>query len=467
MNPVRERGRRRLVALITFIYLLLIFEGVLRKWAFPSLGQALFFVRDPFVLLAYALAFRHGFFPKSSPFLLIGMALGMLAFLLVGVQTLSPSARGDGVMLIAGYGWRNYFFYIPLAFVIGESFERPDLERIVRWTLILAIPTSVLVFLQFISPLTSPINVGFGAAKTMQYRGLTIDGEHTRPMGFFTSDVGQKEFAVSALAMAIALWISPVARRFVKFWILLPTTCAVLACLAVGGSRGAVVHAALVMLAALACAVLIRGGGVSVRALIWPSLIGVAAVVLYPILFPEGFSAFVGRWNTAYAAEHQHFSLGIVGRALYGFIDFFSLMGEAPLAGYGLGLAGNASTVLGITIDNFTGWAETDWARHIVDLGPVMGLLFICYRIAFTGWLGLRCLHGARQMQDPLPLLLFAFVGIDLLYGLMTGHGTINGYVWLFTGFCLAAASPALAKPVTARAPQSLALPPRFANLMR
>jgi hypothetical protein len=188
---------------------------------------------------------------------------------------------------------------------------------------------------------------------------------------------------------------------------------------------------------------------------------------LYPVLFPEGFSAFIGRWNTAYSVEQQHFSLGIVGRALYGFIDFISLMGDAPLVGYGLGLAGNASTVLGITIDNFTGWAETDWARHIVDLGPVMGLVFIGYRIAFTGWLGLRCLNGARRQQDPLPLLLFAFVGIDLLYGLMTGHGTVNGYVWLFTGFCLAAASPPVTKPMRAPAPEPFAPPPRFANLMR
>ncbi len=95
---------------------------------------------------------------------------------------------------------------------------------------------------------------------------------------------------------------------------------------------------------------------------------------------------------------------------------------------------------LGIQIEGFTGWAETDWARQIVDLGPVVGLMFIAYRIAFTIWLGLRCLDGARRVRNPLPLLLFTFVGIDLLYGLLTGHGTVNGYVWLFTGFCLAAA---------------------------
>lgn len=465
MIPARERGRRRLVALITLIYLLLIFEGAVRKWMFPSLGQVLFFIRDPFVLIAYWIAFRHGFFPKWNWVLLTGMAFGMAAVLLVGVQALSPSAS-SGTAILAVYGWRNYFFYIPLAFVIGEALERPDIERIVRWTLILAIPTSVLVCLQFISPVDAPINVGLASVKALQFRGLSLDGEHTRPMGFFTSDLGQKQFAVSAVAMALSLWLLPAARRFMKLWLLLPTTCAVLACLAVSGSRGAVVHSGLVLIAAITCAVLIRGGGVSARAAVWPIVIGVAAVVLYPIVFPEAFDAFVDRWILAQAVEERAFStLGILGRALYGFIDFFHLMGDAPLVGYGLGLAGNARLLLGVQIEGFTGWAESDWARQIVDLGPVVGLFFIAYRVAFTMWLGLRCLEGARRLRDPIPLLLFAFIGIDLLYGEVTGHGTINGYTWLFTGFCLAATRVPLAEVVTER--PRLVAEPRFANLMR
>src|SRR5262245_36319740 len=126
----REQARRRLVKLIMFIYLLLIFEGAIRKWLLPSMGQVLFFVRAPFVLLAYWMAFRHGFFPKGNGILLTGMALGVCAVLLVGAQVLSPAAS-SGAAMLAAYGWRNYFFYIPLAFVIAEVFQRPDIERLV------------------------------------------------------------------------------------------------------------------------------------------------------------------------------------------------------------------------------------------------------------------------------------------------------------------------------------------------
>ncbi len=463
----RERGRRKLVAIVTLIYLLLIFEGVLRKWLFPSVSQALFFVRDPFVLMAFWLAFRHGFIPQNNPFLMAGAGIAFAAFLLVAVQVLSAGGSAEGTLLLAAYGWRNYFLYLPLGFVVGAAFQRPDLERIVKLTMIVAVPMALLVFLQFSSPLNSPINVGIADEAAAQFRGLAVDMDHTRPMGTFTSDVGQKQFVVSALAMALALWVMPAARRFVKLWQLLPVTAAILCCLAVSGSRGAMLHSGIVVAGALFCAGVIRRNGVGMRALLWPSLIAVAAVGLYPIVFPEGYSSFMGRWDAAALVESRSFRFGIFGRALYSFVDFFHLLADTPLAGYGLGLAGNARLILGIDIPGFTGWAETDWARHIVDLGPVIGIVFIVYRIALVSWLAMRCLNGGRRNGDPLPVLLLAFVSVELLYGQISGHGTINGYAWLFMGFCLAAAAPPQPETASEASASKVPVPPRFANLMR
>ncbi len=465
--PAAERGRRNIVRLVMLVYLLLIFEGSIRKWIAPSMGQLLFFIRDPFVLATYYIAFRHGFFPKQNNFLLAGMALAFVGLLLAGAQILSNGGSAGSTLLLAVYGWRNYFFYIPLPFVIGMALRREDIERMVKLTLFLAVPVAALVLLQFASPLGSPINVGVGDEIGQQFHGLTVDQFHTRPMGTFTSDVGQKQFIVTCLAMALSLWIVPAARRYVKFWMLLPCTGAVLTCLALSGSRGAMMASGIVMLAAVACAVLIRSGGVSARALLWPAVICVTAVVLYPIVFPDGYSSFMNRWTQASIVEHQSFEYGIFGRAFYGFYDFFSLMGKAPVLGYGLGLAGNASLILGVTIAGFDGWAETDWARHVVDLGPVVGIVFILFRIALVSWLASTSLAGARRTGDPLPILLLAYVSVELLYGQVTGHGTINGYVWLFTGLCLAGSNQRSWASARNAAPESMAVPPRFANLMR
>ena len=462
----REAARRKLVWLITFIYLVLIFEGVLRKWLFPSASQALFFIRDPFVLVAYWLALRHDFFEPRGLVFKASIGFGVLGILLGAIQLLSIGAGVQGLLLLEGYGWRNYFFYIPLAFVIGATFQRADLERIVKITLLIAIPMSALAFLQYVSPLNSPINVGIASDSAAQFHGLTVDKDHTRPMGTFTSNVGQKQFITSALAMVLGLWIAPAARRFVKLWLLIPATGAVLACLAVSGSRGAMLHCGIVLIAAIFCAAVIRKGGISVRALVLPVVIGVAAVMLYPILFPDSYASFMWRWDAAAVSETRYFKWGVVGRALYGFVEFIGLMGDTPLAGYGLGVAGNASIMLGVqNITGFTGWAEADWSRHIVDLGPVVGVLFIGYRVLFTSWLGLRSLAGSRRQADPLAVMLFAYVSFELLTGQVTGHGSVNGYVWLFTGFCFAAFARSTVKAESA---SPAAVPaPRFANLMR
>jgi len=465
----RERARRQVVALVTVFYLLLIFEGALRKWLLTSYGQPLFFIRDPVVLAIYWLALRHGFLPRTRVLLWVGLAFGFVGLLTIAVQALGVAATIDKWPLLAAYGWRNYFLYIPLPFVIAETLRQADLQRIARITFLLALPIAVLVVLQFRAPLDATINVGFAASSAQQFHGLAVDMNHTRPMGTFTSDVGQKEFIVTGMAMLLALWIAAPAHRYLKLWQMAVVTCALLTCLALSGSRGAMLACGVVAAAAVGSAAVVRQGGVPARALVVPVVLILLAVVLYPIVFPEGYSTFMNRWAQAHEAEAQVFGGGVFGRAFYSLYDFLGFLSDAPLTGYGLGLAGNASLTLGVTIPGFSGWAESDWARHVVDLGPVLGIAFIVYRIALVVWLGRVCIVGARSSGNQLPLLLFASCAVELLYGEITGHGTVNGYTWLFTGLAAVSATAhahARASATAAAAePSAAALP--FPNLLR
>jgi hypothetical protein len=111
-------------------------------------------------------------------------------------------------------------------------------------------------------------------------------------------------------------------------------------------------------------------------------------------------------------------------------------MPHVPLTGFGIGYAGNAASILGLRLPVY---AEDDWSRHVVDLGPVLGLLYIIYRIAVVAWLGYVATRGVRRTGYALPLVLFGFAGTILLSGQITGHGSILGFGWLFAGFLLAA----------------------------
>lgn len=424
------------------IYMLLIFEGSLRKWVLPELSHYIFFIRDPFLIYAYFLATRHRLWPRHRVFLGITLFMAVVGIVIGAIQIVL-SGMDQTTLMLAAYGWRNYFLYVPLAFLIGAQFRFEDLVRICRRTLLLSVPIGVLVAIQFASPINSPINIGIAKDTTFQFRGLAIEGEHTRPMGTFSSGAGQIQFVASAFAILLAFIIMPGRNRPISRWLLLFASGGLMACLAFSGSRATVLHCALIGLISMGLSVIGRNPTLKLRAFALPMILGIALISTIPILFPTGFEAFINRWQNADQFESKSFQGGVFGRALYGLVDFTRLLEDTPLLGYGLGIGGNASTTLGIKIGGVMPLilAETDWARHIVDLGPIFGSGYIVFRIALTIWLGILVLRATRRGAGPLPLLLFAYAGYVVFIAQITGQGAINAYAWLFTGFCIAAAN--------------------------
>ncbi len=173
-----------------------------------------------------------------------------------------------------------------------------------------------------------------------------------------------------------------------------------------------------------------------------------AGAALYPIIFPDALAAMLGRVTEAYASESQASSLGVFGRALGETLNFVGFLGDTPILGSGFGMGGNGRTYLGALDPVLAArvYAESDWSRHIVDFGPLFGILFIVYRIAFTFSVGLQALRATRLSASPFPLLLFGYMGIGFFYGQLTGHGTVGGFLWLYLGLCMAATRAATAR---------------------
>lgn len=448
----RERARLQVVRLVLLIYLLAICEGALRKWVAPQYSQYIFFVRDPFLLLTYALATLHGLWPRRSPWFVAVMAMAALGVLLALLQV-AIGGLDDIRLILAVHGYRSYFLYVPLAFLIGAQFRRADLLRVYRLTLWLAIPVAILVTLQFFSPPNAPINVGIAAEKEFQFRGLTVTAERTRPMGPFASGAGQNQFTATAWAVALGLFMSAAALRRMSLLVLALCTGAVLVSLGLGGSRGAMLQCGMSVLFAGVLGLLARGAAQKGRALVWAALLATVAIVLYPVLLPEGFQSFTQRWETAAAAESRSFESGVFGRAAYGLVDFVRLLDEVPALGYGLGYGSNASNTLRASVDGVmpSQLAETDFSRHMVDLGPVFGVGYIVFRLALATHLTLKVLQVTQRVADPMPMLLLSYVGITVLSAQITGQGAVNVYAWLFCGFLLAACREALAGAPAAR----------------
>jgi len=423
----REHSRQKIANLIVGVYYLLILEGALRKWVAPGYQRELFFIRDPLVVWIYYIAITKGLWPKRSLLFWSGTGLAILS-----VQVSALANLGSLNSALTAYGFRNYFGYIPLAFIMGEHLRYRDWQRIVHFTLLASAPIALLCVLQSLAAPTSVINAGFGSTSDSMFVPLNV-GAVQRAYGPFTAGNVMAEYVGSLFAMV--LWL--LAEQHRAFHKLIPVgsvSCIVL--LSVGGHRSAWVVVALVLAGGLLATAWLRG----VRAA--GPLAGVSALLCLLLWFSVRFvfttqsNELFGRFAGVAADDTSRYGYGLLGEGSAELYRFVGVMSEEDWGGEGLGAAGNAADLTGADA-RIT--AEDDWSRNIVSLGPVLGLLFILYRLALVVDLGYGAARATIQFRTYLPILLISFAGITLLDGQITGQGSINGYGWLFAGFCLAA----------------------------
>ncbi|MBL7071369.1 MAG: hypothetical protein ISS26_04280 [Candidatus Omnitrophica bacterium] len=424
----REQARRLIVNLVFVIYWLLIVEGAFRKWMFPQYHRYIFFIRDPFVILVYWLAFSNRLFPKKMPIYTYGFSMTVVFLLFALLQSITT--RVGIVTLI--YGWRMYFFYFPLAFIIGENFSGEDLKRLVRQTLFIAIPMGALVYAQHISPPTSFINQTAESDIIYTITGMR-GGTVVRPTGTFTFFHGQQLFIGSVVAFLFTAWILPKKDRPCGIKVLWLASLAAIANLAVSGTRLPYILTALASLAAAFSAFVVRRQKISARAIMLPIALIIIGIFCFVWFFATVAEITLDRHRGAEATEGSIFIR--IGRMLFQFADYIS---RTPTLGVGIGshTSGGAALATGVRIE---AGVEDEWSRIIVETGPIFGLIYITFRILLVWWIFVGALKATHISSNPLPILLFSFIGSVMLAWATTNYGTEMGYAWLFIGFCVAA----------------------------
>jgi len=196
----------------------------LRKWGLPQLEQVFFFIRMPVAFVLYWTAFRHRRWPRTNAPMLGFYLFAVAATMLVLVQ-LVVGGYGQRYILLAGYGWMNYFFYVPLAFLIAEHFQLEDVRRLTRHAAWLAVASCPIVFMQFSSPADSVINLGSGLDEANQFKNLGAALGFVRPTGFFSSTAGQAHFVASAAALLFAAFLQQRRKRSFSPLLLWSGTC--------------------------------------------------------------------------------------------------------------------------------------------------------------------------------------------------------------------------------------------------
>ena len=426
--------------LIWLYFWLLIFEGALRKWFLPGLSNPLLLIRDPVVILIYIAAAMAGVFPRNG-LIAFTAILGVISFLVSEVF-------GSGNLLVSLYGFRSTFLHLPLIFVIQSAFDRKDVLRMIKWILIVSIPMFFLVLLQFRSSPDAWINNGAGGGVGAQ---LTVGFGKIRPPGTFSFTAGLVSFLAAAAAIAVGAQM----RKD-----LIPTRLGIVALVAVAGtvlvsgSRTALGSVTLIMVGVgFVCAQKPQLAGKGIRVIF---ALGAAYFILGSFSeFRTGLEVHQTRIATGGGLRE-----GIFLRTLSGYLEPFGAAARAEFFGVGLGMGTNGASGF-MTGEVTFRLGEGDWERTILEMGPILGFLHIGLRIAIVIFLA-RQAFESLQRDNPLPLLLFAAAGSELLNGLF-GVPSLLGLAVFKGALCLAATN---LDAVTAPGPQEgfvphpAALPP-------
>lgn len=441
LERLREKGRRQVVATIFIIYWLLIFEGALRKWALPAFHKQLFFIRDPFVLWAYFLAFKYHLWPKHNKFFQASLLLAGMFILLIPLQLLVEESNP----LVGLYGFRNYFFYIPLAFLIGAVFKGQDLARLARQTLIIGIPIAALAFFQFKSPESAWINRTYDP----DARIMLVTNEIVRTSGTFTVSQGQALFTGSLIAFLLTLWLLPAKDRPLRRWLLALSVGSAITCFAVCGSRSVFFFGlGAISTAAIAGALMHhKDPRKRLRGFLRPSALLLLGMILYVTVFNQAFRAMQVRQKLAEEGEGS-----TIARAFSSLTSITHAFPKMSPTGVGIGYGSNAGGML-LTGHRMMLLDEDEWPRIVEEAG-VLGLFYIGMRIALVVYILANAVKATQRSRNPLPLIIGSFTVPILLNGQITLQGTINGYGWLFAGFCFAANQLGTAASKTAPVPQ-------------
>lgn len=437
MTNARFKNIRRLL----WLYLwLLIFEGALRKWVLPGLSNPLLLVREPVALLslywAWPLLGKRHWQRWLQPLFVIGP----LAFLLA-------ISVGHGDLFTALYGLRELVLHLPLIFVFASVFDRSDVIRIAWVILWLTIPMTILIVLQSNQPDLHILNIGVGGIGTASFDGVV---GRSRPSGTFSFITGVASFfTLAAASLFIVLYNTRI--RGGGRLISIVAAMALVVALPVSMSRSLLAGYAMVLVAAVAA--LLLGG-----AKLWPlfvSLVGLALAISIATTIPafqDTSEAFIERWENAAASSGdiraEVGDSGVVagqlqGRVLPGLTTPFENLGNLPFQGYGIGMGSNVGAQR-LGLDGFA-LGEGGWEVNLGELGLVLGLSLVFWRIALATWILNLALQAAIR-GNQLPLIL---AGCSLYY-LMIGQlsqPTGLGFIVVQAGLTLAACNTRTLRP--------------------
>ena len=408
-------------AAIWLYFLLLIFEGAIRKWLLPSLSNPLLIIRDPIAIWIYITARQKGYL-KFNVYSFLMIVAGLL-----GIFTAVTSGHGN--FYVALFGARIYVLQFPLIFAVAKIFDWTDVVKMGIALLWISLFMTVLIGVQFYSPQSAFINIGVGGDVT----GAGFSGAlgYFRPPGTFSFTTGVTTFYGMVAAYIFYFWFHP---AYINRILLIAATAGLLIAIPFSISRSLFFQVAISIVFSVIAS--------------WrkPKYIGrmlaggLVVFFLYLLMRNQSFfatstEAFNARFEGANEAEGGVNAV-ITDRFLGGMLGAIENAPNMPFFGYGIGMGTNVGSNL-LTGQSAFLISEQEWGRIIGEMGLLLGFVIILVRIAVVIKLARDSIRHLRT-TDSLAWMMVGFCAVNVLQA-QWGQPTSLGFSVLGAGLSFAA----------------------------
>jgi hypothetical protein len=434
---------------------LLIFEGAIRKWLFPGSQDLVYFAKDVVLLGSYAGFLvsreRRRFRLPPMPALMIPLGLAAVLGLLEIFNPLLPN------MLVGALGFKAYFFYVPLLYLIPAAFPSDgEMKLFLRRYAMIAIPVGLLGIAQFFSPASSPLNT-YARSNDMGEVITFGSSAFVRVTSTFSFITGYNSYLLSTCILLLALLGESLWRYRNNLWLFAALGMSGLGMM-MTGSRGPVfILAALLPLYWWLGVVREKGGAkAATRLLIGAGIVG----VLLSRYGGAAMGAFQGR--AAGGLED------LLDRMTLPFRSPFLILPDAGLFGYGIGSTNQTAMALAPGLVPYS-WlngliVEVESGRVMLELGPIGFFLYFFVRIFLIFFALGQVFRLRTRFHRAVAISSFLYF-LAQLPGTVVFDLTSGLFFWFFAGLLIAVirldkeAQRQAAPPVTAMVPG--ASPPR------
>jgi hypothetical protein len=402
------------------VFLVVVFEGAIRKWVTPATTVPLILLRDLAALALVFYAWKRG---NLGRFGMVTAVMTAWSCLVIGWSLLQVVAGLNSPVVFA-IGLRFWLLYTWFAVAAAATLTEQDYRAAIRVAIVSLLLMAPLAVVQYYSPTGATINRQLDGDEDLVF--VVVAGV-VRTTGTFSFTSGYATFVT--LVSPLVFGILGARKRSRMNWVFaLAAFGGFMVASVVSGSRTAVLSAGMMLVAYLIGRLVFSKNRDKPAALIAVLLMLLMASVL---VFVLSDAVTVTQQRFEDAAGGENFWL----RLLAIFVGEPTVYKGITWIGHGLGAGSNLATSLRPGTENF-GLAESEAGRILLE-GGLLGYAFIALKVGVLFIAFFKSWMLARKQHSPFPLLMW----LTLLLGIMTwpaiGQLSANGLLGLLLGFFL------------------------------